>query len=557
MKWTLWTAITSALVAIGLLASVAWIEPFDDLAAYEQLWRARDGLPATAGSLETLAFREDAVGWYARTWIARRRAAEGRFAEAEEALRLALALRPTDDLRRELALLLEAMGRREDALAEWETLLPLEAAVDAVLRLNEDPVRCATLLLSAGRPTDALDVLAFVDGQDAVLARARAWAALGRTADAVHAYETYCAARGSSAWIEIEYGRVLERMGAVDRALSAYERAGSLGASRRGALLEAQGRLDEAAEAYLRSSDPESRWQGAKLCERLGRQDQALEVYRSLAATTARVADDAALRVAVLDPAGPLTQGSPGIKWLAGQYLPPPRPPRMPSPPHSALRRSADALAKRAGFEWAEIELEFRLPEATPAEQRDVGLWYQEQGLYCQAFRIGVALGASEESPAWDLAYPLAWWSTVTRWATAYDVDPLLVLAIIREESNFLPTAVSSSDARGLMQLLPSTASWIATVKLGLVYDEQALFDPETNIRLGTWYIGYLLQRYEGDLALAVAAYNGGPGNIDRWTSNGELRGVNLPFAIESIETREYLTKVLSAWLAYRRFYLP
>jgi soluble lytic murein transglycosylase len=135
-------------------------------------------------------------------------------------------------------------------------------------------------------------------------------------------------------------------------------------------------------------------------------------------------------------------------------------------------------------------------------------------------------------------------------------VDPLLVLAVIREESNFFPGAISTSDARGLMQLLPSTAKWIAQSKLGIAYREEDLFDPETNIRLGTWYLGSLLGQFGGDVSRAVAAYNGGPGNVTRWLeAAGSVSRAEFPGLLALAETREYLVKVLNAWLTYRGLY--
>jgi soluble lytic murein transglycosylase len=133
-------------------------------------------------------------------------------------------------------------------------------------------------------------------------------------------------------------------------------------------------------------------------------------------------------------------------------------------------------------------------------------------------------------------------------------VDALLVWAVMREESGFSATAISSSGARGLMQLLPSTARWIAEEKLGIPYHEEWLNDPDYNIRLGTWYLRYLLDQFGGKVAWAVAAYNGGPGNLRRWAASVE-NPADLPAHLLSPETREYLVKVLNAWLMYRELY--
>ncbi|MFN3347070.1 MAG: lytic transglycosylase domain-containing protein, partial [Candidatus Bipolaricaulaceae bacterium] len=207
------------------------------------------------------------------------------------------------------------------------------------------------------------------------------------------------------------------------------------------------------------------------------------------------------------------------------------------------------------GREWAYIALGISLSKASAGEALSVGEWYAKVGDWPRAYAVGVRLlSALPSLRAYRLAYPLAWEESVQRWSSAYGVDPFLVWAVMREESGFLPTAVSRSGARGLMQLLPSTARWIAEEKLRIPYGEELLFDPDYNIRLGTWYLRYLLDQFAGNMAWAVAAYNGGPGNLRRWTAS--LRDpLDFPAALRSPETREYLAKVLNAWLIYRWLY--
>jgi soluble lytic murein transglycosylase len=156
--------------------------------------------------------------------------------------------------------------------------------------------------------------------------------------------------------------------------------------------------------------------------------------------------------------------------------------------------------------------------------------------------------------PCLRVGLPAGLEESVRKWASEYGVDPLLVWAVMREESGFSATAISSSGARGLLQLLPSTARWIAEEKLGIPYHEEWLNDPDYNIRLGTWYLRYLLDQFGGRVAWAVAAYNGGPGNLRRWAAGVE-NPADLPAHLLSPETREYLVKVLNAWLMYRELY--
>jgi soluble lytic murein transglycosylase len=120
------------------------------------------------------------------------------------------------------------------------------------------------------------------------------------------------------------------------------------------------------------------------------------------------------------------------------------------------------------------------------------------------------------------------------------------VAAVIYRESKFDPDAESSSGAIGLMQLLPDTAMGIATFTEGTGFEVDDLYDPEINVRYGSFYLRRLLRKY-GDERLALAAYNAGQANVDEWISEGgEVR-----FA----ETREYVDDVLEARDIYARVY--
>ncbi|MDN5345513.1 MAG: soluble lytic murein transglycosylase [Clostridia bacterium] len=133
-------------------------------------------------------------------------------------------------------------------------------------------------------------------------------------------------------------------------------------------------------------------------------------------------------------------------------------------------------------------------------------------------------------------------------------VDPLLVAAVTRVESKFYPGARSDQGARGLMQLMPDTAR-LAAGHLGLPYDPEKLFNPEYNLRLGTWYLAALLREFH-DLAPALAAYNGGRGNVHNWLERGVWDGSSrnlrqIPFP----ETRAFVRQVLQNYRIYRFLY--
>ena len=141
--------------------------------------------------------------------------------------------------------------------------------------------------------------------------------------------------------------------------------------------------------------------------------------------------------------------------------------------------------------------------------------------------------------------YPLLYSGAIDRWASEHSLDPYLVAGLIRAESHFRSDAVSSAGAIGLMQIMPETGAWIAQV-IGIEgYSGQDLSDPEINIRLGTWYLAYLVDRF-GDMDTALMAYNAGPGNAERWISSGDEAFV---------ETEQYLQRVRKGERIYRLLY--
>ena len=147
------------------------------------------------------------------------------------------------------------------------------------------------------------------------------------------------------------------------------------------------------------------------------------------------------------------------------------------------------------------------------------------------------------------ILYPLAYENYINKYSREYNLNPYLVMGVIRTESDFVSDAYSDY-AGGLMQLTEETAAWNAE-KLGIeVYD---FMDPETNIMLGCHYLRYLIDNYSGVVNTALAAYNGGMGNVSEWLENPEYSddGKTLKF-IPFTETRGYVLKVNEAMAHYR-----
>ena len=152
-------------------------------------------------------------------------------------------------------------------------------------------------------------------------------------------------------------------------------------------------------------------------------------------------------------------------------------------------------------------------------------------------------------------ALPLRHEDTIRQQASDKGLDPSLIAAVIYAESKF-SDSTSAAGALGLMQLLPSTAHFIADRSGGTAFTTEDLSTPEINIAYGSWYLRYLLDRYDGDEVLALAAYNGGMGNVDRWVADARTRGERLDVAdIPFPETRAYVERVLDARRDYRRTY--
>ncbi|MEK6681278.1 MAG: transglycosylase SLT domain-containing protein [Nitrospirota bacterium] len=156
----------------------------------------------------------------------------------------------------------------------------------------------------------------------------------------------------------------------------------------------------------------------------------------------------------------------------------------------------------------------------------------------------------------WELAYPQGYWPIANEYAKRYNLDPYLVLAIMREESWFDKQAVSRSGARGVMQLMPFTARWVSKQLRQDYKNDENLFDADININFGAWYLSYLKKRFNGNIVLMTAAYNAGPEAVTRWI-NGNGNGDTDEFieAIPYNETKGYVKRVLRSYAEYHRIY--
>ncbi|MCC5603751.1 transglycosylase SLT domain-containing protein [Nostoc favosum] len=163
----------------------------------------------------------------------------------------------------------------------------------------------------------------------------------------------------------------------------------------------------------------------------------------------------------------------------------------------------------------------------------------------------------SKQITYWQARYPFPYLREIEKWSTERQLNPLLVTALMRQESRFEPKIKSIADATGLMQVLPSTAKWIAP-QIKVDFKTISLENPNDNIMLGTWYLDHTHEQYNNNSLLAIASYNAGPGNVSKWlqtqtTQDPDEFVEQIPFD----ETKNYVRQVFGNYWNYLRLYNP
>lgn len=179
-------------------------------------------------------------------------------------------------------------------------------------------------------------------------------------------------------------------------------------------------------------------------------------------------------------------------------------------------------------------------------------IWYANKEIH-QATLAGSL--ADIDPLLWRFSYPRGYWKHVEKYSKKYGLDPHLTYAVIREESRFKSRALSRSSAHGLMQIIPSTGRLISRA-LGMSYSRWKMYNPRVNIYMGTYYLSGLIKRFNGNVSLALAGYNGGPVRVERWRK--KYKKFDVDEFVEDIpitETRNYVKKVLKSYYGYKRTY--
>jgi len=376
-------------------------------------------------------------------------------------------------------------------------------------------------------------------------------------------------ARYAIARIHESAGRITAAKQHYEQLISAYPRHG-LAAESRWRLAWIEYRADEwweAAEAFAELAerttggerDAAMYWR-ARCHQRLGNSDRARQFYATIAEKRSYYGMWATQRLRQL--AGEGLQRL-DVRQLAtsSTVIAPVRPGTPP--------RGVDA------FHWGRfVELDAaRLPRLAHAEiaaveeaagantpvRRFLFDAYRTIERYDDALRLLARLGSTaglDSAERRRTLYPLAFWSAVRDEGHRRQVDPLLVLGLMRQESLFKPDARSPANAVGVLQLIPSTARRMAAAPDLVGADPNDLTDPGNNIRLGVYYLGGLLDMYGGDPFKALAAYNGGEAAVEKWQQRWP--GAEPDEFVESItfrETRDYVKKVLGNYMEYRELY--
>ncbi|MBN3873284.1 transglycosylase SLT domain-containing protein [Nostoc sp. JL33] len=245
--------------------------------------------------------------------------------------------------------------------------------------------------------------------------------------------------------------------------------------------------------------------------------------------------------------------------------------PQRPLPPAGSETFKELYLLGQDRDAWLQWETEFQNKiQPTVAEQFTEGLMRQAKGENIVGIDK-ISKLEDRETPAelaqyqtlskqityWQARYPFPYLREIEKWSTERKLNPLLVTALMRQESRFEPKIKSVANATGLMQLLPSTAKWIAPqIKVDIKTID--LENPNDNIMLGTWYLDHTHQQYNNNSLLAIASYNAGPGNVSKWLQTQTTKDPDefveeIPFD----ETKNYVRQVFGNYWNYLRLYNP
>jgi soluble lytic murein transglycosylase len=495
--------------------------------------------------------------------------------EAAGQYRAALDLYDTAALRLELARHLEQEGDAKDAYAEYRALLATQPdAFQGMRRTGGDPLAVAQDLISATFYSDALETLQGITDPKALPLRGQAFAGLGKHEEARAAFQAWLQSTPDDQAAQMGLAKALANLKRTNEALAIYQPIKTPDSELAQADLLAESDPKQALALDTASPYPVAWWNATRILEGQKRITETLPLYLRLARTDTDFADDAAYRLAVLGKRSGDRQAEArgkellqdfGPNWLAiranyGKFSLPVAPPLAgPDAAGAEVLARVDALESIGLQDLARLELVLasrarRAPEVDLAAAEALSA----RGAVSDAQAIAERyVKEHERAPLafWQLSYPRPYSDTVNAAATEFNVDPLLIWAVMREESRFDPEAVSYAGARGLMQIMPTTQTGIAE-RLGENIAPGDALTPQPNIRMGASYLSSMTDYFKGDIELALMAYNGGAGSVESWLKDPRVAsGDDLLRWIGYGETREYIERVSLSYRIYQELY--
>lgn len=517
-----------------------------------------------------LTGEQNALGYYSNLVLANRY--DSRNKDGSMYYRAALELYYDKEVHLRFASHLLESGKIEEAKEEFLKLLPDDIAFQALEELKTEPARISEALINKKEWKLAEEFLsplvekATSDNTDIILIKhyAQALAEQSELKRALPYYKKLYEQEPENTGFAWWYARCLESAGQATTAENIYLTLGEKGAYRRGIIIQNRGRAIEAAEVLISSNDAASIWRGARIYDTAGMTEKAIEAYIRIAELESSYKDDAAYRAYILSsrldkinsnvPEEVLSMYPAWMKRIGKE-------PEMPEIEEVAYE-IPDYLIRASQYEndgfldAAAIEIAIGSKETDLEEKIALGDWYMKKGEYYNATLWGIrSLNDKPTRHGYELAYPQAFEELVIAASQKYNLEPELLWAIIREESRFKHDAVSWVGALGLMQIMPPTGKDIAS-RLGMSITDDDLLNPEINIKFGAFYINSMLNMFDKNRDKALAAYNGGAGNVKKWmeSSFGTLEE-DFPTAITFTETQEYITKVMNSYYVYKWLY--
>ncbi len=464
----------------------------------------------------------------------------------------------------EYAVVAESAGSFEEALRTYQEAMPLPEAVEGLKRLQTDPYKLANIFLQERSYSNAIETLA---DRAAPSVEAPAHLNLGDYEAALAAYDRWLAevpnqpeALRGKAWALFHLGRNEEAatiFATLPTNNALYGRA---------LIARRQGDTDTAVTLLRQTNDGDYLWLASGFLEARERYADAVPVYLQLAEGKSILADDAAYRAYILATRLGDTATAEHAKTLLpvnsffalklGLPLSLSGGSRL-EPVNSPAIQIAQLLAQVGDKDAAVGELLFALRRSTnPSEKASLAEELASLGEYSSSWRAAelLRLAGIKDERLLRLSYPRAYPEQVQSEAAKYGLDPALLWAIMRQESTFFVKAISTSNAKGLMQVVPSTWEWLAELQKETPGDP---FDPATNIRYGAFYLNWLLEYLDGDEELVIVSYNRGQGYIKRLLESEFVAGNKdeLYREIDTLEAREYLQEVTVNYEIYKQLY--